>query len=173
MVPVNSGPNLLKNPSFETGLGGLADDWLREYDETAVLSLVDIGVVEGNLAQHFSKIGTDNEIDGRLEIFQAVYNNTSYGPGDVLVFSLYASGSISRCSVIIGVGSFSDADQYVDEKDVYLTGLNETPQIFGLSYQVPLNGHIVAAFIQFDEIYSYSSLSISIDNASLVRMPTP
>jgi hypothetical protein len=171
VVPANSGPNLLKNPSFETGLGGLADDWEREYDHDAVLSLVNIGVVEGNSAQHFSKTGKAEDNNGVLELFQAIYSNNTYGPGDVLIFSVYASGSVSKCSAMIGIEGFKNNKEFIDEKDVYISGLTGSPQIYGVTYQVPLNCYVVAAFLQFNEINSYSSLSISIDNASLVRVP--
>ena len=169
VVPANSGPNLLLNPSFETGTGGLANNWKREYDPEAIFSLVDIGVVEGNFAQHISKTGTNKDHNGLLEIYQTTESNNTYGSADMLVFSIYVSGSITKCSGIIGIEGFENSSQWIDEKDVYLSGLTNTPQLFGVSYQVPTNCSYVAVFVQFNEINSVSSLSISLDNASLVR----
>lgn len=168
VAPVNSGPNLLLNPSFETGTAGLANNWHREYDPTAFFSLVTSGVVEGNYAQHISKTGTNKDVNGLLEIYQSTQSH-NFSSGDVLVFSVYVSGSITKCSGIIGVEGFENSSQWIDETDVYLSGVTNTPQIFGVSYQVPTNCSYVAAFIQFNEIDSVSSLSITIDNASLVQ----
>jgi hypothetical protein len=168
VVPVNSGPNLLLNPSFETGIAGLANNWHREYDSAAIFSLVNIGVIEGKYAQHISKTGTNKDNNGLLEIYQWVVSNNTYGSGDILVFSVYISGSINKCSGIIGIEGFENWE-YIDEEDVYLSGITKTPQLFGVSYQIPANCSYVAVFVQFNEINSGSSLSITLDNASLVR----
>ena len=171
VVPMNSGPNLLLNPSFENGTAGLANDWHKEYDSSALFSLVTYGVVTGVYAQRISKTGTNMDHNALVEIYQSpqLYN---YSSGEVFIFSVYISGSITKCSGLIGIEGFGNSDQWISEEDVYLSGLTDTPQIFGVSYQVPVNCSELATYVQFNEINSVSSLSITIDNASLVRVFT-
>jgi hypothetical protein len=173
VVPVNSGPNLLMNPGFEMGLAGLANNWHKEYDTESVFSLVNLGVVDGKYAQHISRTGTNKDNNALSEIYQTAGSNDSYRSGDELTFSVYVSGSISKCSMIIGIEGFDASRQWISENDVYLSGLTDASQIFGVSYRVPANCSYVGAFIQFNEIISVSSLSVAIDNASLVRTLAP
>jgi hypothetical protein len=169
VAPVISGPNLLMNPSFETGQEGLANNWKREYDPEATFSLSASGVVEGNFAQHISKIGTSKDTNDLMEIYQTAELNDTIGPGNMLVFSVYISGSISKCSIIIGIEGFENSSTWINEEDAYIFGLSDTPEMFGVGYQVPMNCSYVAAFIQFNEINSVSSVSINLDNAILVK----
>lgn len=173
-LEVPNGLNMLVNPGFEIGNDGAADRWYTEQFDTSgvvIYSLVTSGVVEGSYAQHISYVGTSGDHNAKTELFQGVYElDRSYGPGDVLTFSMHISGSLDKCAALIGIEGFQrDGGEWINEQDLFLLGVTDTPQQFSVYYELPPGCGSVAVYIQFNDIYPKSSFSITIDNAILSK----
>ncbi len=173
VIPLNitNGSNLLLNPSFENGTPEMASNWSQEYIH-ADYSRVTYGVVDGNYAQHISYAGRENDSMGKVELFQGIlakYNNN--GSNDRLTFSIYISGSLSKCCSIIGIEGFRADNSWINETDLYIIGLTNSPQQYSVNYEIPPGCVAVAAYVQVNEINPGSSLSITLDDASLTYSP--
>jgi hypothetical protein len=165
-------PNLLTNPSFESGTT-IATGWTDEHTTAteATYSLVTSGVTDGLVAQNFAYTGVAGDAGtAKTEIYQSPITAS---PGQYLTFSVWLSGSLTNAYGFIGIEGFDSSSSYLSESDTNFTTLTGTPTRYSVSYLCPPNTVRVAAYLQVPEIGSTTVISVTMDQAELTVGPAP
>ncbi|MGO8723396.1 MAG: hypothetical protein ACLQRM_11770 [Acidimicrobiales bacterium] len=178
--------NLLSDPSFENAKFKICtfkckanSGWSLEHfslgEPTAYRTRT--GAVTGSFAEALVYHGHkgDNGIHKDIELYQGA-RSPGTTAGHKLTFTLWVSGSCTRCIPFIGIESFNTRYQYLGESDQFFSppALAQAVQV---SYLLPIGTVRVAAYIQVPELYSFSNVRLYLDDASLVvepgRFPAP
>ena len=168
--------NLLTDASFEsattkiciaackTGFG-----WAIEHSTPGAPTLrrTSEGVVTGAAAEAIEYKGQhgDNGIHKMIELFQgaSVPQTTT---GRELTFTLWVSGTCTKCTPFIGIEAFNAHGQYLGESDQYFHPPSQ-PKPVQVSYLLPPDAIAVAGYIQVPELYGGSQVNLHVDNAIL------
>jgi hypothetical protein len=154
--------DLLANPSFETGAGGMATGW-SDFHTTASpasYSLTASGAVDGGSAQKISYAGQAGDSSALVELFQGPF---LAAPGMLFTLRLWASGTYSGCQAQIGIAGSTAGTAYISETDTQFTGLSARPKLYSVSYTCPLTTATVACYFIANGIGPASAFSVALD----------
>lgn len=172
-----TGPNLLRNPSFEEG-SGLAKEWTNESKTAGkpIFTVSDThGVVTGGHAQRMVYEGTEDDDNSKVQFFQAPVEGVE--PGSTVQFTLCvaADGSegMSKSYAIIGIESFRTDATYISDVSTNIIGVDSTPTQYTSEYEVPPDAAYLAVFVQAPEFASVSKIDIYFDEAALRIVAPP
>ena len=177
-----TGVNALTNPKLAGVNGpGVAEDWKDEHS-TAIPATYQI-VPAGQKVMYAGQPGDGVPLatgDRKIEVFQADFANVK--PGQRWRFQITIRGTVFKTYVIVGMEWFNIFKhtaghvtaygyKYIAEADVYP---HITPaaaqQIAVTSPALPSTAGALAVYVQLPEINPSTSVSITITDASLVRV---
>ena len=171
--------NLLSDPSFESAKPlctfecNAASGWSLEHFSakapTAYRTRRD--VVTGSYAEALVYDGQkgDNGVHRDVELYHGAVGPETK-PGHKLTFTLWVAGTCVKCTPFIGIEAFNIKNHYLGESDQFFTP-PKGPRAVRVSYLLPAGTVVAAAYIQIPELYSFSKVSLIVDDASLVAAP--
>lgn len=160
--------NMLTNGSFETG-SSVATGW--EIEGTAprlpTVSRVATGAVDGALAQRFQFTGQAGD-SGNVAIYQSPI---TVNPGDVLIATIYLSGTLANAYGIFGIEGFQGpGGTYISEQDTQVVALTATPTQYTVTYTCPPLCTAAAVYFQTPGLAPTSVVDVYLDKAILTKV---
>lgn len=161
----NAPTNILVNPSFEDN-APTATGWETEGSTagTPQFTKGTTGVTDGARVQNIQYAGQAGDTSKMFAIYQAPITAEA---GDVLTFSLDASGVKTNTVMLIGIEDFLAGGTYISESDTVVTTTTSTPTTYTVEHTCAANTDYVAVYVQFNEVVSSSVINVNIDKAIL------
>lgn len=172
--------NLLSDPSFEDARAKLctfecnaASGWSLENFSAGrpIAYRTRRGVITGKYAEALVYNGQrgDNGVRKDIELYHGAVGPETK-PGHRLIFTLWVSGTCVKCTPFIGIEAFDIKNHYLGESDQFFSP-PKRPKAVQVSYLLPVGTVVAAAYIQVPELYSFSTVKLIVDDASLVASP--
>lgn len=162
--------NIITNGSFESPQP-VEPGWETEGNTagTPEYTKSTVGVTDGKQSQKFQYSGMAGDNGKFFAIYQAPITAS---PGDTLEFSIDVSGVKSNCNLIVGIEDFKTGGVYISETDT-IVELTSTPTRYTVSHTCKPDTAFIAVYIQVNEVYSTSSVTVQLDRAILKTVDIP